>query len=97
MGIVIVWVVFILLGYLFGHFCAEAWSAIEQKDGRKSWLAWVILVIGILYVLATGFMMDYNWKHRNYDTTKYEIIRDTVITNHNGQIDTTATFKVVGK
>jgi hypothetical protein len=94
---ILIFIIFIFLAGLFGWLCADAVIAIRDRDSRKSWLGWVIMLVGLLYMWCAGWQRDYSWKHRDYDSTKYEIVRDTTITNHNGQIDTTATFKVVKK
>ncbi len=88
---------FCIIGGLFGWFCADAVIAIDKGETRKSWLGWLVLFLGIAYMAVGQWQMDYNWKHKNYDPAEYEIVRDTIITNHNGQIDTLATFKIVEK
>lgn len=90
-------ILFVIIGGLFGWFCGDAIVAIEKGDNQKSWLGWLVLFLGIAYMMVGTWQTDYNWKHKNYDSTKYEIVNDTTITNHNGQIDTLATFKIVEK
>lgn len=88
---------FCLIGGLLGWFCADAVIAIKEGETHKSWLGWLVLFLGLAYMAVGSWQMDYNWRHKKYDSTKYEIVRDTIITNHNGQIDTVATFKILEK
>ena len=88
---------FVFIAGLFGWLCADVVVAIREKESHKSWLGWVVMIIGLLYMWVAGWQKDYSWKHRSYDSTKYEVVNDTTITNHNGQIDTLATFKIVKK
>jgi hypothetical protein len=85
------------IGGLFGWLCADVVWAIKEKDSRKSWLGWVVAIVGLMYMVVGGIYTRYVCDHYEYNYDKYEIVRDTTITNHNGQIDTTATFKVVRK
>jgi hypothetical protein len=55
------------------------------------------MIVGLLYMMVGDWQTRYSYKHRSYDSAKYEIVNDTTITNHNGQIDTLATFKIVKK
>ena len=93
----LIFLLFLLIGCLFGWFTADVVRAIKEGETHKGWLGWLVLFLGLAYMMVGSWQMDYNWKHKKYDSTKYEIVRDTVITNHNGQIDTVATFKILEK
>jgi len=88
---------FVFIAGLFGWLCADVVIAIRDRDSRKSWLGWVVMFVGLLYMMVGDWQTRYSYKHRSYDYDKYEVVNDTTITNHNGQIDTTATFKIVKK
>ena len=94
---VLIFLLFVLIGGLFGWFAADAVIAIKEGETHKSWLGWFILFLGLVYMAVGSWQMDYKWRHKNYDPAKYEIVHDTIITNHNGQIDTVATFKILEK
>ena len=87
----------VFIGGLFGWLCADAVVAIKEQDWRKSWLGWVILLVGFIYMAVGDAHTRYVYNHREYNHDNYEIVNDTTITNHNGQIDTLATFKIVKK
>lgn len=93
----LIFLLFIFIAGLFGWLCGDVEVAIKDGDSRKSWLGWVVMIVGLLYMWVAGWQKDYSWKHRSYDPAKYEIVNDTTITNHNGQIDTVTTFKILEK
>lgn len=90
-------ILFVFTGGLFGWLCADIITALEKKDDRKRWLGWVVMIVGLMNMMTGNCLIRYNCDHRQYDYDKYEIVNDTTITNHNGQIDTLATFKIVEK
>lgn len=92
-----IFILFILSGGLFGWMTSDVVTTIERGDTKKTWKGWVLGIIGILYAIAGCSFVLYNHKHRTYDHKDYKIVNDTTITNHNGQIDTVATFKIVEK
>lgn len=81
---------------LFGWLCADVWDALYRSDNyQKRWLGPVILVVGLLYMCLTIWNIDYSWQHKKYDADKYNIVIERTITEKDGQIDTTATFKII--
>ena len=94
---IFIWVIWFLVAALFGWFCSEVCLELERNGSRKSWMGCLVLFLGIAYMWLAGWAQQYSWKHKDYDSAKYEIVHDTTITNHNGQIDTLATFKIVEK
>ncbi len=94
---IFIFILYILLGVLFGWMIAEVMTTIERGDTKKSWKGLVLGIIGILYAAVGCLHISYNYKHRTYDYKDYKIVNDTTITNHNGQIDTLVTFKIVEK
>ena len=94
---VFIFILFIFIGGLFGWFCGDIINAIKEKDSRRSWLGWLIFLLGFIYMMIGSWQVRYNYNHRQYDYDEYEIVNDTTIVNHNGQIDTIATFKIVEK
>jgi len=93
----ILWILFLIVAFLFGWFCAYTTKVIEKGEKRRSWLGFVVAILGTFY-MGLGVLCDsYTWKYRIYDSDEYAIVNDTTITNHNGQIDTLATFKIVKK
>lgn len=90
-------ILFVFIGGLFGWLCADAVIAIREKESHKSWLGWVIMFVGLMYVMVGDIHTRYVYNHREYNHDDYEVVNDTTITNHNGQIDTLATFKIVKK
>lgn len=79
--------------FLFGWYS----SKISAELTQKKWLGLVILGLGLLNVLFSTMTLTFMHEYREYDSNKYEVVRDTTITNHNGQIDTLSTFKIVRK
>ena len=94
---VFIFILYILLGVLFGWMIADVMITIERGDTKKSWKGLVLGLIGILYVAVGCLHISYSYEHRTYDYKDYKIVNDTTITNHNGQIDTIATFKIMEK
>lgn len=94
---IFLFVLYIVIGGLFGWFCGDVVATIENKDSRRSWLGWLVLFLGLMYVAVGSISTQYICDHYEYNHDKYEIVNDTTITNHNGQIDTLATFKIVKK
>ncbi len=90
-------ILFILIGGLFGWLCGDVVATIKEGESRKSWLGWVVMFVGLMYVVVSDIQTQYFYNHRKYNYDKYEIVNDTTITNHNGQIDTLTTFKIVKK
>lgn len=94
---VLIFTLFVLVSGLFGWFCGDVVATIKKGDSRRSWLGWLVLLLGILYMIIGDWQTRYICNHREYNYDKYEIVNDTTITNHDGQIDTLATFKIVKK
>lgn len=92
-----IFILFLLLGGLFGWMISEVVTTIDRGDTKKSWKGLVLGILGVLYMAIGCLFTSYNDNHRTYDYKDYEIVNDTLITNHNGQIDTVATFKIVEK
>ena len=90
-------ILFVFIAGLFGWLCADVVLAIKEKDSRKSWLGWVVMFVGLMYMMIGDIHTRYVCNHREYNRDKYEIVNDTTITNHNGQIEPLATFKIVEK
>ena len=87
-----------IFGSLFGWFCGEVIMTLREANGKnKQWIGWVVTVLGILFAETFYLQNEYEHRHRIYDTKEYKVVNDTTITNHNGQIDTVATFKIVKK
>ena len=90
-------ILFVFIAGLFGWFCGDVVVTIKEKNSRKSWLGWVVMLVGMMYMIVGDIHTRYICNHREYNYDKYEIVNDTTITNHNGQIDTLATFKIIKK
>lgn len=88
--------IYILVAAIFGWLCADTVFELEKANHKKSWLGWVIMAVGLLFVFVSGWQTKYAWKHRIYEADKYEIQYNTEYFGTN-QIDSTVTFKIVEK
>ena len=95
---ILLFILIIFISGAFGWSCADVWANLENSDKpQKKWLGPIVLITGLLCVWLNAWNIEYSWKHAIYDYDKYEIVNDTTITNHIGQIDTLATFKIIKK
>ena len=94
---VVVFILFIIFCGMFGWFCGDVveLSMTSDKRPKKWWLGFLVWTLGILMMWGSGWLVDHSWKTKEYNSDKYEIVRDSTLTNRNGQIDTTATFRII--
>ena len=94
-GYIISVILFLIFGILFGANFGKVLDILHECEPKKTFtLGVVTFLLGCAWMFSAVFMLNFSWKEKEYDFTEYEIVRDTIITNHNGQIDTTATFKI---
>ena len=88
--------IYMLVAAIFGWLCADVVISIKEANRKKSWLGWMIMAVGLLFVFVSTWQDNYAWKHREYKADKYEIQYNTEYFGTN-QIDSTVTFKIVKK
>lgn len=93
---ILLFILLIFISGAFGWLCADVWTNLEYSNKpRKKWLGPAVLITGLLCVWLNVLNIEYSWQHKKYDADKYNIVIERIITEKDGQIDTTATFRII--